>query len=71
MKLTEHELAKRLDNEFDDCDFSIHECATKGTVAKVYFYEEKHEDTEPEKPKTTKEYFDECLLRWGGSVKRK
>tara|TARA_R100001463_G_scaffold100221_1_gene154668 strand:+ start:847 stop:1008 length:162 start_codon:yes stop_codon:yes gene_type:complete len=46
MKLTEHELAKRLDNEFDDCDFSIHECATKGTVAKVYFYEEKHEEEE-------------------------
>jgi len=35
---------------------------------------EKEDDelaTEPAKPKTTKEYFDECLLRWGGSVKRK
>jgi hypothetical protein len=44
--LTEHELAKRLDNEFDDCDLSIHEDATKGVVATVYFYEEKHEEEE-------------------------
>ena len=42
-KLTEHELIKRLDNEFDDVDFSITNCATKGVVATVYFYEEKLE----------------------------
>ena len=39
MKLTEHELLKRLDNDFSDLDFSVHESATKGTVAVVYFYE--------------------------------
>ena len=42
-KLTEHELIKRLDNEFNDVDFSITNCATKGVVATVYFYEEKLE----------------------------
>lgn len=42
-KLTEHELIKRLDNEFDDVDFSIRDCATKGVVATVYFYEKKLE----------------------------
>jgi hypothetical protein len=42
-KLTEHELIKRLDNEFDDLDFYITECATKGVVATVYFYEKKLE----------------------------
>ena len=25
---------------------------------------------EPEKPKTTQEYFDECLTRWSKNVKR-
>ena len=42
-KLTEHELLKRLDNEFDDVDFEIRDCATKGVVATVYFYEKKLE----------------------------
>jgi len=41
MELTEHELLKRLDNEFDDVDFRVSECATKGVAAIVYFYEEK------------------------------
>ena len=40
-KLTEHELTKRLDNEFSDVDFRLTECATKGVVATVYFYEKK------------------------------
>jgi len=43
-KLTEHELLKRLDNEFDDIDFQISDCATKGVVATVYFYEKKLEN---------------------------
>ena len=42
-KLTEHELIKRLDNEFSDLDFSMRDCATKGVVATVYFYEKKLE----------------------------
>jgi hypothetical protein len=40
-KLTKHELSKRLDAEFDDVDLSIHDSPTKGTVAVVYFYEDK------------------------------
>ena len=40
-KLTEYELLKRLDNEFYDVDFSVRDCATKGVVATVYFYEDK------------------------------
>mgnify|MGYP001383485915 FL=1 len=40
-KLTEYELLKRLDNEFADVDFSVRDCATKGVVATVYFYEDK------------------------------
>lgn len=43
-KLTMHELCKRLDNEFDDVELSIHKSPTKGTVAVVYFYEDKIED---------------------------
>ena len=43
-KLTEHELLKRLDNEFNDVDFEITNCATKGVVATVYFYEKKLEN---------------------------
>ena len=43
-KLTMNELCKRLDNEFDDVDLSIHDCPTKGTVAVVYFYEDKFEE---------------------------
>ena len=43
-KLTMHELCKRLDNEFDDVDLSIHDSPTKGTVAVVYFYEDKFEE---------------------------
>ena len=40
-KLTEHELLKRLDNEFPDVDFRVEDCPTKGVVVKVYFYENK------------------------------
>ena len=43
-KLTMDELCDRLDNEFDDVDLSIHDSPTKGTVAVVYFYENKIED---------------------------
>ena len=43
-KLTLNELCKRLDNEFDDVDLSIHDSPTKGTVAVVYFYEDKFEE---------------------------
>jgi hypothetical protein len=43
-KLTMDELCDRLDNEFDDVDMQIKECATKGCVAVVYFYENKIED---------------------------
>ena len=43
-KLTMHELSKRLDNEFEDIDLSIHTSPTKGTVAVVYFYENKLEE---------------------------
>jgi len=43
-KLTMNELCKRLDNEFDDVDLSVHDSPTKGTVAVVYFYEDKFEE---------------------------
>ena len=43
-KLTMDELCDRLDNEFDDVDLEIHNSPTKGTVAVVYFYEDKIED---------------------------
>lgn len=43
-KLTINELCDRLDNEFDDVELSIYESPTKGTVAVVYFYEDKIED---------------------------
>ena len=43
-KLTMHELCKRLSNEFDDVDLSVHDSPTKGTVAVVYFYEDKFEE---------------------------
>jgi len=43
-KLTEYELLKRLDNEFEDVDFNVHDSPTKGTVAVVYFYEDKLEE---------------------------
>ena len=43
-KLTMNELCKRLDNEFNDVDLSIHNSPTKGTVAVVYFYEDKFEE---------------------------
>ena len=43
-KLTMDELCDRLDNEFDDVDLSIHDSPTKGTVAVVYFYEDKIEE---------------------------
>ena len=47
-KLTMNELCKRLDNEFDDVDLSIHDSPTKGTVAVVYFYEDKFEEEDDE-----------------------
>lgn len=43
-KLTMHELCKRLENEFVDVELSIYESPTKGTVAVVYFYENRIED---------------------------
>lgn len=49
-KLTMHELTKRLDNEFEDIDLTIHTSPTKGTVAVVYFYEDKLEDNEDDWP---------------------
>ena len=47
-KLTMNELCKRLDNEFNDVDLSIHDSPTKGTVAVVYFYEDKFEEVSDE-----------------------
>jgi len=43
-KLTMNELCKRLGNEFDDVHLSVHDSPTKGTVAVVYFYEDKFEE---------------------------
>jgi len=43
-KLTMDELRDRLINEFNDVDLFIHDSPTKGTVAVVYFYEDKIED---------------------------
>ena len=43
-KLTMDELRERLINEFDDVDLFIHDSPTKGTVAVVYFYEDKVEE---------------------------
>ena len=40
-KLTMHELNEMLNGAFPELDFHITECATKGTVATVYFYEDK------------------------------
>ena len=47
-KLTMHELCKRIDNEFDDVDLAIHDSPTKGTVAVVYFYENKLKEQDNE-----------------------
>ena len=47
-KLTMNELCDRLDAEFDDVDLSIHTSPTKGTVAVVYFYEDKLEENADE-----------------------
>lgn len=59
-KLTEHELMKRLDNEFPDVDFHYTECATKGVVATVYFYEKKlDEEDEFQSKKNDAEYYQE------------
>ena len=59
-KLTEHELMKRLDNEFPDVDFHYTECATKGVVATVYFYENKlDEEDEFHSKKNDSEYYQE------------
>ena len=42
-KLTKHDVADLLGsfNDFDEIDYRIKECATKGCVAIVYFYEDK------------------------------
>ena len=42
-KLTMHDVADLLGsfNDFDEIDYRIQECATKGCVAIVYFYENK------------------------------
>jgi len=42
-KLTMHDVADLLGsfNDFDEIDYRIQECATKGCVAIVYFYEDK------------------------------
>ena len=45
-KLEKTELVERLDKEFEDCDFQISHCATKGVVKTVYFYEDKLSDEE-------------------------
>jgi len=59
-KLTEHELMKRLDNEFPDVNFHYTECATKGVVATVYFYENKlDEEDEFQSKKNDAEYYQE------------
>ena len=47
-KLTMHELCKRIDNEFYDVDLAIHDSPTKGTVAVVYFYENKLKEQDDE-----------------------
>ena len=47
-KLTMHELCKRIDNEFYDVDLAIHDSPTKGTVAVVYFYENKLKEQDNE-----------------------
>ena len=47
-KLTMHELCKRIDAEFYDVDLSVHDSPTKGTVAVVYFYENKLEEVNDE-----------------------
>ena len=47
-KLTEHELLKRLDNEFYDVDFQVVTSVTRGVVATVQFYEDKLEEKEDE-----------------------
>ena len=51
-KLTEHELLKRLDNEFYDVDFQVVTSATRGVVATVQFYEDKIEENEDAKGKS-------------------
>ena len=45
-KLTKHDVADLLGsfNDFDEIDYRIEECATKGCVAVVYFYEDKVEE---------------------------
>ena len=45
-KLNEHELLKRLDNEFSDVNFEYHESPTKGVLATITFYEDKLENKE-------------------------
>ena len=47
-KLTEHELFERLNNEFDDVNFSIVPHVNKGVVATVHFYEDKIKENDNE-----------------------
>ena len=47
-KLTMQELCKRIDAEFYDVDLSVQDSHTKGTVAVVYFYEDKLEELKDE-----------------------
>ena len=43
-KLSMEELKERLEDEFiKDVDFHVSDSPTKGTVAVVYFYEDKHD----------------------------
>ena len=43
-KLSMEELKERLEDEFmEDVDFRVSDSPTKGTVAVVYFYEDKHD----------------------------
>jgi len=54
--LTIDELCDRLDNEFDDVELSIHDSPTKGTVAVVYFYENKVDEVSDDNDWTSKKY---------------
>jgi len=54
--LTIDELCDRLDSEFDDVELSIHDSPTKGTVAVVYFYENKVDEVSDDNDWTSKKY---------------
>ena len=38
----------KVEEAFDDVDLSVHDSPTKGTVAVVYFYEDKFEEEDDE-----------------------